>query len=224
MTFYNVLSPIYSLCIGVFLFRYCLAYYTISSISNTTSMQQLIQNVNSRVAVSPAFEQALYDNFQLQRVAKNEQLLLSHNTARKLYFIEKGTFRTFYTHQDKEISSWFYKQNQWMTAWHSFYLQQPSFEYIEALEDSVVYAIDIFQHKKLIKQFPAFANFARSLAEKQLAFLDSYFKGYMFMSAKERYDVLLAFFPDVELRVKLRYIATHLGISQETLSRIRKKR
>jgi hypothetical protein len=56
-----------------------------------------------------------------------------------------------------------------------------------------------------------------------LIFLDEFNKGWSFLSAKEKYQTLLFYFPDIELRVKLGYIASFLGISQETLSRLRAK-
>jgi len=108
-----------------------------------------------------------------------------------------------------------------MSSWYGFYKQETSYEYIEALEDCSVYAIEYHDYKKLIEVYPKFERFSRLLAEEQLAFIDLYSKGYMFMSAKEKYDLLLSNIPNIELRVKLGYIASFLGISQETLSRIR---
>ena len=74
---------------------------------------------------------------------------------------------------------------------------------------------------KLIHEYRQFEGFARLLAEEQITFTDQFFKGYMFLSAMEKYQLLLQYFPDIELRVKLTYIASFLGISRETLSRIR---
>jgi len=84
-----------------------------------------------------------------------------------------------------------------------------------------LFSFEYYDYKKLIETYPKFERFSRLLAEEQLAFIDLYSKGYMFMSAKEKYQLLLSNIPDIELRVKLGYIASFLGISQETLSRIR---
>ena len=111
-----------------------------------------------------------------------------------------------------------------LTSWYSFYSQVQSFEYIETLEDSVVYAIDYTQYQKLLEQFPSMERFGRLLAEEQMAFLDNFSKGYMFLTAKEKYQLLLSIYPNVELHVKLGHIASFLGISQETLSRIRARK
>ena len=66
-------------------------------------------------------------------------------------------------------------------------------------------------------------EFGRLMVEEQLTFLDYFYRGFMFMSAKEKYNLLLSIFPDVTQRVNLGHIAAVLGISLETLSRIRKK-
>jgi len=75
----------------------------------------------------------------------------------------------------------------------------------------------------LLKTDPAFERFGRILMEEQLAFIDYYFKGVLFMTAKEKYSLLLSYFPDITQRVNLGHIASFLGITQETLSRLRSR-
>lgn len=187
-------------------------------------MEQLIQTIGERCRISPDLEQAIRSNFHLEEVKKNHLLLKEDQYARNLYFIEQGTLRTYYLHDGKEITSWFYHENQFLSAWYSFISGSPSFEYIEVLEDATLYRIDRQNYLKLIESFPAFESFVRKLVEDNLAYLDHFSKGYMFMSAKEKYDLILSMFPDIEFRVKLGHIASLLGISQETLSRIRKQK
>ena len=89
------------------------------------------------------------------------------------------------------------------------------------LEDGTLLEISYEGMQDLYAQFARFERFGRVLMEEHLAFIDHFSRGYMFLSAKERYQQLLISFPDIELRVKLGQIASFLGISQETLSRIR---
>ena len=138
-----------------------------------------------------------------------------------LYFIEKGLLHNYYLHQGRQVSSWFYLEHQFITAWSSFYGQTPSFETIECLEEVVLYRISYTHYQQLIADFPAFAHFARRLAEEMLTTIDVFSKSWSFLSAKEKYQLLQTYFPGIELRVKLGLIASFLGISQETLSRIR---
>lgn len=186
-------------------------------------MQNLLQYISTRCFVDPALRERLQNDFEEIEVKKGSVLLESDQRAVNLFFIDKGLVHNYYYRDHKRVSSWFYNENQFSTAWYSFYSQQASFEYIEALEDTVLYQISHAKYQKLIADFPAFGNFARLLAEENLSFLDYFSKGWAFMSAKEKYELLLSYFPDIELRVKIGLIASFLGISQETLSRIRGK-
>ncbi|OHX64795.1 hypothetical protein NH26_22680 [Flammeovirga pacifica] len=145
----------------------------------------------------------------------------ANQTAKYLYYIEKGALHNYYYHEGKQVSSWFYLEDQLITSWYSFYSQEPSFENIECLEDCTLYRISYSDYQLLIDEFPAFGNFARLLSEEMTAVLDYFSKSWSFLSAKEKYIMLDEYFPKIELRVKLGYIASFLGISQETLSRIR---
>ncbi len=184
-------------------------------------MKQLLQTISQRTGVSLALKEAIQNNFTYQEIPKSHVLLKEFQYCQQLYFLESGTIRTYYFDKEKEITSWFYVEGQFFTSWYSYYSQQASFEFIESSSDCVIYRISYLQYQQLLKAFPAFEHFGRLLAEEQLAFLDQYSKGYLFLSAKERYQLLTSYFPDIELRVKLGYIASFLGISQETLSRIR---
>ena len=190
----------------------------------TASMESLLLQIKNYTPISAELVSAIHTLFKEEKFTQNEFLLREHQQVRKLYFVNKGILRTYYHHDGKDVTSWFYPENQFVTYWYGFYKQAHSHEYIEALDDSLVFGIDYVEYQKLIENHPQFERFARLLAEEQLAFLDAFYKGYMFMSAKDKYELLLSMFPDIELRVKLGHIASFLGISQETLSRIRKKR
>ncbi len=186
-------------------------------------MQYLLQEISNKCFLDPELINRIKTDFSAKVFKKGDKILEQGNKANYLYFIEKGVLHSYYFHNDKQVSSWFYKEGYFITSWNSFYLQKSSFEEIECLESVSVYQISFDQYQKLIADFPAFNNFARVLAEEMLSFLDEFSKGWSFLSAKEKYAQLLYYFPDIELRVKLGYIASFLGISQETLSRLRKE-
>ena len=184
-------------------------------------MQNLLQHISTRAYLSPELLVQIRTAFEWVETKKGDKILLENNRANYLYFIEKGVLHNYYYHNGKQITSWFYAEDQFITAWYSFYSQKTSFEGIECLEDCILYRISYTNYQKLIADFPAFANFARLLAEEMLAFLDEFSKGWSFLSAREKYQLLKTYFPQIELRVKLGSIASFLGISQETFSRIR---
>ncbi|WP_299114095.1 Crp/Fnr family transcriptional regulator [uncultured Winogradskyella sp.] len=185
-------------------------------------MQILLQEISKRCFLSPELQQRIKKCFEEKNVKKGEKILVQGNKANHLYFVKKGVLHNYYYHDGKQISSWFYNENLFITSWYSFYAQKSSFEEIECLENCTLFQISYKDYQKLIADFPAFGNFARLLAEEMLTFIDEFSKGWSFLSASEKYKLLLTYFPDIELRVKLGYIASFLGISQETLSRIRK--
>ncbi len=168
--------------------------------------------------------EALEKVAKIETLPKGSLLVKEGQIAHRLYFLEKGTARTYYYHNAKDITSWIYKENMPFTAWYSFLDKKSSFENVEVLEASTIISFTKEDLEALYRQHPSFNHYGRKMAEQQLSYLDAFYKGYLFMTAKERYDLLLATFPDVTQRVNLGHIASLLGISQETLSRIRAKK
>jgi CRP-like cAMP-binding protein len=165
----------------------------------------------------------------LEKVVKVEELPKGHlllkegQVCHRLYYLEKGTARTFYYHNGKDITSWIYPEDITFSSWYSFLGRKPSFETIEILEPATVYSITLDELENLYQKSPQIERIGRKMLEQNLSFVDIFYKGYLFMSAKERYNLLLYIFPDITQRVNLGHIASLLGISQETLSRIRAK-
>ncbi len=187
-------------------------------------MSEIVKGVQEFVAdISEELKSDLEKTFQLERIKKKTLILEENHYCRKLFFLESGIARTFYYHNDDEGTSWVYREGQFLTSWHSFYLQGKSYESIETLEDCKIYSISFASYQKLMMKHLHFERFARLLSETQIAYLDLFYKGFMMMSAKERYEQLLSYFPDIELRVQVGQIASLLGISRETLSRIRSR-
>ncbi len=177
-----------------------------------------------QVPISKELLQKLAQIATVETIPKGRLLIKEGQIAYRLYFLEKGTARTYYYHNAKDITSWIYGEYAPFTTWYSYLNHQPSFENLELVEDATVISFTKNDLEKLYLEHPHFERFGRKMAEQQLAYLDAFYKGYLFMTAKERYDLLLSVFPNVTQRVNLGHIASLLGISQETLSRIRAKK
>lgn len=176
------------------------------------------------IPLSKSNIQLLEQKAKKETLPKGTLLVKEGQIAHRLYFLEKGTARTFYDHNAKEITSWIYQENLPFTAWASFLDRRPSFENVELLEESIVISFVKEELETLYSLDPQLERFGRKMVERQLSYLDAFYKGYLFMTAKEKYDLLLSVFPDVTLRVNLGHVASLLGISQETLSRIRSQK
>src|SRR5690606_39838973 len=101
------------------------------------------------------------------------------------------------------------------------YSQQPSIENIQFLEDSIIYSISTENLNEIYKLHPAFNLIGRKIAEQLCEVLEERIISFHTKNAEERYKALVAKHPDLLQRVNLGHIASYLGITQETLSRIR---
>ena len=106
---------------------------------------------------------------------------------------------------------------------YAFIAQKPGYEGIELLESCVLYSISYAQLQTLYRKYPALNLAGRLLTERYYLELEERTRSLQFQTATERYALLLAQQPGLLQRASLGHIASYLGISQETLSRIRGK-
>lgn len=161
--------------------------------------------------------------FTLREYSKGDYLFRQGDVCRHLFYIKKGLVRIYYySNKGKEITLWFSSEDSLITAIDSFYFYKPTRDYCEALEDLVVYTITHSQLETLLnnkKGAQTAFYIMYELTRKMANLIDSI----RFQSAEDRYISLLRNYPAILQRVSLGHIASYLGITQETLSRIRGK-
>jgi CRP/FNR family transcriptional regulator, anaerobic regulatory protein len=191
-------------------------------------METLLYIVSQIIAVSPALRAAIVDAVKQERFKRKDFLLSPDAVSNKIYFIESGLARGFYLKHipkdSKDITSWLMKENEFIISIVSFYSRQPSYEYIEALEDITAWSISHERIEQLYRSFPEFNAVGRVLTEKY--YVQSERRAYYLrtQTAEERLRSLLADFPTIFSRVKHHHVASLLGIEAETLSRAMKKK
>ncbi|MGI0107837.1 Crp/Fnr family transcriptional regulator [Salinimicrobium sp. WS361] len=167
----------------------------------------------------------ILSHFERKEVSKNEILVEQGKICRNLYFVEKGIARNYYLNSDgKEITQLFFGEGRFMSSLESFFQESPSTYYLEILEDSVILSITKEQLDLLFDRYHKMERLGRLLATEMLTKLVHKINAIQFQSARERYDFMLSEYPDITYRVPLGLIASYLGMSQETLSRIRKRK
>lgn len=154
---------------------------------------------------------------------KNEYLLNEGSISRHLYFVQQGALRGYYNLDGKEVTHWFGFEKDFVTSFHSFITQEPAVENIQLLEGSVLWAISKETLSNLYNEYHEIERLVRIATEKYYIRLEEKFVNSHFKTATERYEHLLEQQPHILERVPLGHIASYLGISQETLSRIRSK-
>jgi CRP-like cAMP-binding protein len=170
-----------------------------------------------------SFRGELASLFTLREFSKGDHLFRQGEVCRYLFYIKKGLVRVYYnSSKGKEMTLWFSSEDTLITAIDSFYLHKPTRDSCEALEDLVVYTITHSQLESLLnnKEGAQIAFYIVYEATRKLADLNDNIR---FRSAEERYTSLISNNPTILQRVSLGQIASYLGITQETLSRIRGK-
>lgn len=162
-------------------------------------------------------------HFQHLEYPKNHFLLKQGRPCKYLWFLTKGAVRYFYTDEEgKESNVWFSIDEDIVGDAPSFVNQTPSGESIQLLEDSELYAIEHKDLQNLLQKHHVFALWYIKLVERYyVTQIEDRITDLQFLTAKQRYEKLLAQFPTISNRVSLGHIASYLNITQETLSRIR---
>jgi CRP-like cAMP-binding protein len=186
-------------------------------------MEHLLNHIKNYSPLSDKAQTALQDCFEQVVLSKNEYLLTEGKICRHLYFLQQGALRGFYTLEGKEITYWFGFENDFVTSFHSFITQEPAVENIQLLEGSILWAISKDTLAGLFNQYHEIERLVRIVYEKYYIRLEERFVNAQFKTATERYENLLLQTPHILERVPLGAIASYLGISQETLSRIRSR-
>ncbi len=174
--------------------------------------------------LSTELRENLSEKVFLRKVKKGEMLISEGKICNQLFFIKKGFLRGFHYQNGKEITAWFGFENDFATATYSFVSQRIGYENVEVIEDSIIYAITHEDLDNIYQNHPEFNYVGRLLTEKYYIDLMERTLCLQFQTAKQSYDQLVATHPHILKRASLGHIASYLGISQETLSRIRAKK
>ncbi len=188
------------------------------------SIKKLLAHIKSYHPVSTDIENVLHDCFEQVVLSKAEYLVAEGKICRHLYFLESGAIRGYYNLEGKEITHWFAFAQDFVTSFHSYITGQPAVESIQLLEGSVLWRIGKEKVTDLMNRHHEIERIVRIAYESYYIRLEERFVNAQFKTAAERYQSLLQQTPHIIERVPLGYIASYLGISQETLSRIRGKR
>jgi CRP-like cAMP-binding protein len=157
-------------------------------------------------------------------VKKRKPLLMEGDTSRYVYFVEKGALRSYTI--DKEGTEHVVQlaiEGHWVADLYSFVTQLPGSINIEAIEDSEVLLLSHHELEQLCEQIPQLERFFRYLYQQAYVNLQLRYNSAQSNSAEDRYLSLINEHPEIVARIPLIYIASYLGITPESLSRIRKQ-
>ena len=186
-------------------------------------MEKLFNLLESAGPLSPELRQYLQSIIKIRQLAKNDFLLKAGHICMNICFVESGLIRCYYNKGDKEVCSWFMKEGDLVISIESFYQQKESYEFIQALENCTIACIGYSELNYIYLNFPEFNFVGRLMTEKYYQLWANQLYALRMNQAPERYQWLLNNHADLVLRVKAKYLASYLGITEVMLSKIKGK-
>jgi CRP-like cAMP-binding protein len=184
-------------------------------------MKELLSYFNQFQPLSPECQTQLLAISSLRQPKKSEILQPIGHTCKTIYFVQKGMARIFYYKDGIDITECFAAENQIIARVESLFTQKPSQKGIHIIENSEIIAINAIKLFSLYDQYPSIERLFRKVFEQGYVDTVNRLESLQFYTAEERYVRLLEEMPNLLQRVPLKYIASYLGITQVSLSRIR---
>lgn len=182
---------------------------------------QFYKVVNTMLPLTTKEWEAFADILVYRSVPKKFRLVNVGEVSREAYFINKGVARLFFEKEGEEISAKFMFENNFIAALESFLLQNASRQAIDTLEDCELLVIGRQKLDELTKAYPKFNLFSKAIAEQAFILLQRRASSFILDSAEERYLNMLQQRPEILERVPQHMIASYLGVTPVSLSRIR---
>ncbi len=161
--------------------------------------------------------------FQLTTIKKGDYLLKTGRRCDKLSFVQSGLLRIFVKTDDKEITQWISTKGYFTTDLSSFVFETPSRWTIQALADTELYSITKEDYQLIGDEVPKWAELEKLFIVRCFTMLEDRIFSHLSMTAEERYHFFYQHNGELFNQVPLQYIASMLGMTPETFSRIRKK-
>lgn len=184
-------------------------------------MKTVIEHMRSLCPISDETVEELMKCVTLCHFPKRYQLIQENRFCKYAYFIEKGMTRSFWLVDGEEITTSFSCEGGIVFSMDELYYQKKSEEFVETLEEVEAYRITLTDLIRLFETNLEFCNWGRIIHQNEYRRLHRSHKERLTLPAKERYEEFQKQFPYVCQRTNLGFIASYLGITLSTLSRIR---
>lgn len=189
------------------------------------SINNAIESINQNyVTLSPECCADFLQQCEWMHCKKNTVLVREGQFSDKTYFIVTGAARAYYLKDGKEINDWFAFENDFICSINSYFLDIPSPHFIVLSEPTDLIEISKASMLELCNKHRDFERLCLVIVTRTMLRLQKRVVSLQFETATQRYENLLITHPHINKRIGLGHIASYLGISLETLSRIRKPR
>ena len=185
-------------------------------------MEELIKKIKSSQDLSPEAEAHLFSISIKKTFSKGAILIRQGQQVSKIYFVTEGCLRSYCIDKSgKEHTLQFAIKNWWISDYIAIHNNESATLTVECLKESSVIEFNAKELNGILTLFPEFEPFQRNLLERHVVNLHKRILNQLQLTAAERYDLFLEQYPDIEQYTRNYHIASYLGITQESLSRIR---
>lgn len=184
--------------------------------------EQLFDSIHEVVSLTDEEWEECKNNFRPKRMLKRQFLLQEGDVCRELAFVEKGALYSYTVDSsgNKHVIRFAF-DGWWMANLHSFFTGKPTRLNIEVLENSELLMLDRKNHEKLLEEIPTYERYHRIIVQNAYVALQQRVENALGLTAEEKYARLIEQNPEFMNRVPLNLVASYLGMSPETLSRVR---
>ena len=189
---------------------------------NITEVLDAIQEKHSRLSTECIYD--LVECMTLNTFKKNEVIVKQGQYSKMSFLILEGAMRVFYLKDDKDVSDLFAFENEFATSIVSFFSNKPSAHYIQALENTTVAEISKENIDKLCRKHQDLETFVKNIVIDTTLKQQKRISSILFYTAEEKYTHMKDEFKECMDRIPLTHIASFLGMSLETLSRVRARK
>ena len=185
----------------------------------------LLESISEHVVLTAEEQETIKKYFMPRRLKKRQFLLQEGDICDRFTFLSKGTLVSFSVDEKgNEHAISFAFEGYWVGDWVSLYGHEPSRLIIEALEACELLQIRAEYQELLFSKVPAYERYTRIRHQNTCMALQKRLESSLGLCADEKYDRLIKQSPKLATKLPLNLLASYLGVSKETLSRIRKQR
>ena len=185
-------------------------------------MEDLINKIKSSTTLSPKAEEYVVSIAKEKSVSKGDVLIRQGQAVKNTYFVKDGCIRAYCIDKNgKEHTLQFAIKNWWISDFMAIYNNELSTLTIECITDSNIIEFNAKKLDGIYSIFPEFEAFQRKNLERHIVSLHKRILNQLQLTAPERYELFLNQYPDIEQYAPNYHIASYLGITQQSLSRIR---
>ena len=185
-------------------------------------MEDLIDKIKTRLHLRPEAEKFLYSISKEKTLSKGEILIRQGQIVKKTFFVTSGCLRSYCIDKNgKEHTLLFAIKDWWISDYIAIHTNELATLTVECLIESQVIEFNAKELDGIHSRFPEFESYQRHNLERHVVSLQKRILNQLQLSAAERYDLFLKQYPDVEQHTRNFHIASYLGITQQSLSRIR---